>query len=87
MGESTDDLASSTSKLREEIKALTGVDIMADENTYKSTAEIITEIGSVWDKLSDVSKASALEKLAGEMFCLKFVEIHIYRTHLIARIA
>lgn len=66
MGESTDDLASSTSKLREEIKALTGVDIMADENTYKSTAEIITEIGSVWDKLSDVSKASTLEKLAGK---------------------
>ena len=66
MGEETDGLASSTSKLREEIKALTGVDIMADENTYKSTAEIIQEIGAVWDKLTDVSKASALEKLAGK---------------------
>lgn len=66
MGESTDDLASSTSKLREEIKALTGVDIMLDENTYKSTAQIITEIGAVWDKLSDVSQASTLEKLAGK---------------------
>ena len=32
MGESTDDLASSTSKLREEIKALTGVDIMENED-------------------------------------------------------
>ena len=87
MGESTDDLASSTSKLREEIKALTGVDIMADENTYKSTAQIITEIGAVWKNLSDISQASTLEKLAGEPFCLKFVEIHIYRTHLNARIA
>jgi TP901 family phage tail tape measure protein len=66
MGEETDGLASSTSKLREEIKALTGVDIMADENTYKSTAKIIQEIGAVWDNLTDVSKASALEKLAGK---------------------
>lgn len=66
MGESTDDLASSTSKLREEVKALSGVDIMADNNTYKSTAEIIKEIGAVYDKLSDVSKASLLEKLAGK---------------------
>lgn len=60
MGESTDDLASSTSKLREEIKALTGVDIMADENTYKSTAQIITEIGAVWENLSDVSQANII---------------------------
>ena len=66
MGEETDGLASSTSKLREEIKALSGVDIMKDENTYKSTAEIIQEIGAVYDKLSDVSKASLLEKLAGK---------------------
>ena len=41
MGESTDDLSTSTSKLREEIKGLTGVDIMIDEDTYKSTAQII----------------------------------------------
>ena len=66
MGESTDDLASSTSKLREEIKALTGVDIMEDEDTYKSTAKIIQEIGENWEKLSDVSQAAALEKLAGK---------------------
>ena len=66
MGESTDDLASSTSKLRDEILALSGVDIMADENTYKSTAQIIQEIGAVFDKLSDVSQASLLEKLAGK---------------------
>ena len=36
MGEETDGLASSTSKLREEIKSLTGVDIMLDEDTFKS---------------------------------------------------
>lgn len=66
MGESTDDLADSTSKLREEIKGLTGVDIMADEDTFKSTAEIIKEIGAVWNQLSDVSQAATLEKLAGK---------------------
>lgn len=66
MGESTDDLTDSTSKLREEIKGLTGVDIMADEDTFKSTAEIIKEIGAVWDQLSDVSQAATLEKLAGK---------------------
>jgi TP901 family phage tail tape measure protein len=66
MGEETTGLASSTSKLREEIKGLTGVDIMLDENTYKSTAQIIQEIGAVWDKLSDVSQAATLEKLAGK---------------------
>nr|DAF71047.1 MAG TPA: minor tail protein [Caudoviricetes sp.] len=66
MGESTDDLSDSTSKMREELKALTGVDIMKDENTFKSTAEIIQEMGKNWDKLTDVSKAAALEKLAGK---------------------
>ena len=66
MGEETEGLASSTSKLREEIKALTGIDIMLDENNYKSTASIIKEIGAVWDNLTDVSKASTLEKMAGK---------------------
>lgn len=66
MGEETDGLASSTSKLRDEIKGLTGVDIMLDENTYKSTAQIIQEIGAVWENLTDVSQAATLEKLAGK---------------------
>ena len=66
MGEETDGLASSSSKLREEIMALSGVDIMKDANTYKSTAEIIKEIGKVYESMSDVSQASLLEKLAGK---------------------
>lgn len=58
MGESTDDLASSTSKLREELMSLTGVDIMeADNKTFKSTYDILLEISKIWDKLSDVSQA------------------------------
>lgn len=66
MGESTDDLAESSSKLREQLKSLTGVDIMSDDNTYKSTAAIIQEIGAVWDNLTDVSQAATLETLAGK---------------------
>lgn len=66
MGESTDDLAESTSKMREEIKALTGVDIMIDDNTFKSTAQQIKELGAVWDTLTDTSQAAVLEKVAGK---------------------
>ena len=66
MGETTDDLADSTSKLREQIKALTGVDIMLDDNTFKSTARIIQEIGAEWSKLTDISQSATLELLAGK---------------------
>lgn len=66
MGESTDGLVTSTSKLREEIKALTGVDIMLDENTYKSTAQIIKELGAVYNQLTDIQQATLLEKISGK---------------------
>jgi TP901 family phage tail tape measure protein len=66
MGEETDNLASSTSKLRDELKSLTGVDIMLDDNTYKDTYTILLEISKVWNQLSDVSQANVLEKLAGK---------------------
>lgn len=66
MGEETDNLASSSSKMREELIGLTGVDIMRDNNTFKSTAQIIKEIGAVYDSLSDVSQAALLEKIAGK---------------------
>ena len=66
MGEDTDVLCESISKLREQIKALTGVDIMIDDNTFKSTTDIIKELGAVWDKLSDSSQAATLEIIAGK---------------------
>lgn len=66
MQEDTDGLCESTSKLREQIKALTGVDIMLDDNTFKSTTDIIKELGTVWDKLSDSSQAATLELIAGK---------------------
>lgn len=66
MQEDTDGLCESTSKLREQIKSLTGVDIMLDDNTFKSTTDIIKELGTVWDKLSDSSQAATLELIAGK---------------------
>ena len=66
MGEGTDGLVTSTSKLREQIKALSGVDIMLDENTFKSTTDIIIELGKQWENLSDVSKAATLELISGK---------------------
>lgn len=66
MGEETDNLAESSSKLRSELKALTGVDIMLNDKEYKSTYQILLEISKVWDSLSDVSQANTLEKLAGK---------------------
>ncbi len=66
MGEDTDSLCESTSKLREQIKALTGVDIMINDNTFKSTTDIVKELGKVWENLSDSSQAATLELVAGK---------------------
>lgn len=66
MGETVDDLVTSTSNYRAEIKALSGVDIMLDENTYKSTYQVLEEIAGVWDSLSDIEQATLLEDLAGK---------------------
>lgn len=67
-GESTDGMAESVSKLREEVLALTGnkVDIIADNGDFKSTIQIMRELSQVWDKLSDVSQANLLERLGGK---------------------
>lgn len=66
MGEDTDGLCDSTSKLREQLKSLTGVDIMLNDNTFKSTTQIVKELGATWDKLSDSSQAATLELVAGK---------------------
>ena len=67
-GESTEGMAESVSKLREEILALTGneVDIMLDDSTFKSTFAIMQELSRVWDRLTDVSRANILERIAGK---------------------
>lgn len=64
-GEDISDLKT-TAKLREEIMGLAGVDILTDANTFKSTYDILVEIGKVWDDLTDVNRAVVLEDLAGK---------------------
>lgn len=66
MGEETDDVADGTSKLREEILALSGVDIMKDKDTFKGTYQILDEISRVYNDLSDVNQAALIEKIGGK---------------------
>lgn len=65
-GLETDGMAESTAKLREEIKALSGVDIMQDENTFKSTYKIMDELATKWSSLTDIQQASIIELIAGK---------------------
>lgn len=67
-GESTEGMAKSVSELRSEILALTGgkVDIQIDENTFKSTTEILRELSQVWGELTDVTQANILEMIGGK---------------------
>lgn len=66
-GIATDGMANSVSELREEILALTGnkVDIMLDENTFKSTVQIMRELSTVWDDLTDISRTNITELIGG----------------------
>lgn len=67
-GESTEGMAESTSKLREQLMALTHgkVDIMLNEDTYKSTYQIIKEMSEAWDTMTDKEHAAALELMGGK---------------------
>lgn len=65
-GLETDGMVESTAKLREEIKALSGVDIMLNENTFKSTYDIMDELAVKWKDLTDIQQASITELIAGK---------------------
>ena len=67
-GEDVDGMANSVSELQKKLLALTGgkVDIMLDENTFKNTTEILREMSQVWDDMTDVNQAAALELLGGK---------------------
>lgn len=66
MGEDTDGLVISTSKLQALVKGITGFDIMKDKDTYKDIYDIVLGIGEKWQDLSDIDRASLLEALAGK---------------------
>lgn len=66
MGEETEGMVESTSKLRDLVKGITGFDIMEDENTFKDIYEIVLGIGKAWDDVNDIDRAALLEALAGK---------------------
>lgn len=65
-GLDTEGAVESTSKLQSKVKALSGVDILTDTGAYKSTYEILSEIATVWEDMSDIDQAALLEILAGK---------------------
>ena len=79
-GEDTTGAITSKSKLRSQIKNLSGVDILTDAGAYKSTYQILLEISHVWEKMNDMDQAALLEILAGRFY--QYVWKHAYRTHL-----
>lgn len=66
MGEETDNVIESTSKLQSKIKALSGVNILTESGDYKDTYTILKEIGTVWEDMSDIDQAALLELMAGK---------------------
>lgn len=67
-GESTEGMAESVSQLRDELKSITGVDIMKDDDTFKGIFQQYRELAAVWNsgKLTDVAKANVLNLLGGK---------------------
>ena len=65
-GEDTEGMATSVSKLREEMLALSGVDIMVDDSTFKETYDVIDELSYKWQSLTDIQQASITELIAGK---------------------
>lgn len=67
LGEESEGAAETTAKLREQVMALAGVDILTpDTEAYKSTYEILREISKVWKDMNDLDQAALLELLAGK---------------------
>ena len=65
MGEETDGVITSVSKLQSKIKALSGVNILTESGDYKDTYTILKEIGQVWEDMNDIDQAALLELMAG----------------------
>lgn len=72
-GEETDGVVTNTSKLNDQVMALTasanngkGISLINDDGSFRSTYEILLDISKIWDKMDSMSQASLLEKIAGK---------------------
>lgn len=68
LGEDTDGAVESVSKLRDLLLDVTDqkVDIQIDDDTYKSTYQILKEMSDVYSEMSDMNQAAALEAMFGK---------------------
>lgn len=58
-GLDTEGMAESTAKLREEVLALSGVDIMKSDSEFKATYDILDELATKWQDLTDIEQAKS----------------------------
>lgn len=65
-GIETEGMATSVAKLRDELISLSGVDIMLNNDTFKSTFQVYGELADKWSQISDINQAAILEKLGGK---------------------
>lgn len=67
-GLETEGMAETTAQLQAKLKALTHgkVDIMLDADTFKNTTQILREMAGVWEEMTDMERAAALELIGGK---------------------
>lgn len=65
-GIETEGMSENVSTLRDEVLALSGVDIQLSADEYKDTFTILQEMSKVWGNLSDMTRANILEKFFGK---------------------
>ena len=66
MGEETEGVIESTSKLQEKIKSLSGVDILSTSGDYRNPYEILKDIAEVYDDMEGMDQAALIELIAGK---------------------
>ena len=67
-GLETEGMAETTATLQAKLNALTHgkVDILLDADTFKNTTQILREMADVWEEMTDMEQAAALELLGGK---------------------
>ena len=68
LNEETGEFDETLGNVKNDISELTHglVSIMEDDNTYKSTYDILDRIAQIWDQLTDKEQAGLMEKLFGK---------------------
>ncbi len=66
INEETQEADESLKTIKGDLYDLTGVSVMENADTYKSTYKILKEMSEVWDSLSDKTQAETLEMMFGK---------------------